>query len=187
MSGFMWKYLDHLPKVPDELVKEYTASKLDEGGKPVVIWNNLLRGDPKVPNSIYHRFQVNPELKEWLQQNIFPTATDYGITYNYSPNTYPIQHNPHIDYSREYTIMYNLDNGGDDVRTGFYIDKDKPLEQPQATRIRDYSTLQFLTDVRFDLNRWVILNAKIIHGVKNITSPRINIQLGLKTGDQYTF
>jgi hypothetical protein len=91
---------------------------------------------------------------------------------------------PHVDISRDYTIMYFLDLGGDNVDTIWYRQKGQGLLRPDIKAVFDlsklvnnYNDLEEIDRVCFPLNQWVCINSAIIHEVQNIQSTRIAIQI----------
>jgi hypothetical protein len=85
----------------------------------------------------------------------------------------------HSDATRNFTVIYLLDPGGDNVVTSFYQEKNQPLNRPHKTFVDDYSLLTKLATVCIKPRTWTVLNSTILHGVENIQRPRIAIQIGL--------
>ena len=84
----------------------------------------------------------------------------------------------HSDATRNYTLIYLLDAGGNNVVTSFYQEKDQPLNRPNKTFVDDYGLLTKLATVCIKPRTWTVLNSTILHGVENIEHPRIAIQIG---------
>jgi len=185
MDNIFWKYLDDLPAIPEEFLTNIPS--LDIEKETQIVFHDLERGDPTVKNVKYSRYDLNNSFTNWLKEHIVDHASSYGIAYSYSAK-YPVSHSTHIDYTRDYTLIYNLDPGNDnDVYTSFYQEEGSPLEHPLGTKIKNHNKLTLLDSVKIDPKRWLILNAKVIHGVSEIIRPRVSIQLGLHKGDKFTF
>ena len=178
MKSMMYKYLDHLPLIPDDLIRQY---------RPFADPNKFGTGiqnpyDP-LPGQAHHaRFNLSNNLLDWLHDNITnDTENDCSVAYTYGNQSapYPVAHRLHRDTKRNWVLMYLVYPGGEDVVTSFYQQQDQPLSIPIGNRPDiDPSKLTLIDSVVVETRRWFLLNAMIIHDVKNIISPRISIQVG---------
>jgi NAD(P)-dependent dehydrogenase (short-subunit alcohol dehydrogenase family) len=112
----------------------------------------------------------------------FDYATDLSQRVSVSNSTPEKDTNgAHCDLSRNYTLLYLLDSGGEDHQTVFYQEQDKPIQRSNGERCPDHSRLTIIDSIKVPLRKWVLLNATILHGVINIPKPRISIQVGLNS------
>jgi hypothetical protein len=184
----IYKYLDHLPSPPPTLVgcltrfyKNTTFIHRSEN----VIDPNKIKYNVNVDLSSglnpkeFYNFAVDGELLTWLKINIIPDANTYAVGL-YGPvdsvnNNRPI----HIDWSRDYVMMYLTEPGGESVETTWYKSNNRPLVLNKDCKdIFHLEELTELTRVCFEPNRWVVFNTKIIHQVTGLTGLRQCIQMG---------
>jgi hypothetical protein len=170
---FKYKFLDlpQIPKeiidtiVPGEVIMEYPARTCTK--------NNTAFN---TSTGIY--YQANAELDAWVRANI-PGDIDFvGIRYQFGS---PIANNQgaHTDATRDYGILYVVDNAGGHVE--FWQKKDNPLEFDERLTIVDYDELVSIETVPTPNGSWYLVNGKIIHSVEGITSKRITVQINLKS------
>jgi hypothetical protein len=50
---------------------------------------------------------------------------------------------------------------------------------------KSYDELEMVETVKLEANQWYILNARAIHSVENMTSPRISIQAALPLRSEF--
>jgi len=96
---------------------------------------------------------------------------------------------PHTDSQRNYTLMYLLENGGNNVETAFYHENGETIVRDNALAPTNMDSMIELDRVNIPLRRWIVLNSRILHTVENIETDRISLQIGLSTvrGIKHTF
>jgi hypothetical protein len=187
-----YKIFEDFPHVPEELIARAYAkigselSTLPED-KPIRYhWDAIKQeiitvdGVEKVnaPNMGYN---LDDETVEWVHKNIIDRDIT-NIRVSVSNSTPEKDTNgAHCDLSRNYTLLYLLDSGGEDHQTVFYQEQDKPIQRSNGERCPDHSRLTIIDSIKVPLRKWVLLNATILHGVINIPKPRISIQVGLNS------
>jgi len=84
---------------------------------------------------------------------------------------------PHCDQTRNFTLIYLLKTGGSKHRTVFFQEKNCDVLRVNGLRVNDYSKLDEIASIQLPLNAWTILNARVLHGIENISHGRISLQL----------
>ena len=186
-----------LPKVPEHFVKQAYDILEEESKNNISNWHDIPGYTEYRHREVRHldghvfktagttRYTVSKEFEEWVEQHFM----GYPIT-RYGISVMDVDHGrtlaPHVDTSRDYTIQYLLDLGGDEVDTVWWRERGKPVARPDlrqnydpANTIQDYSNLDEIDRVRLEPGVWAILNASVLHSVENIVRPRIAFQVGL--------
>jgi hypothetical protein len=198
---FTYVVLDNLPSVPDKfkevvtdlLAKEDLSPYRDyekgdniqnTAGTIVPGYQNrqLLINGKSITSTQSLRFNINEEWIKWIQDNIYADAevTSSGIAVTHGSR----YHGPHCDATRNYALIYLLDAGGDNVETVFWQEHGYPIVRPRVSAadqlfVSDYSHLTEIDRVCYPVNKWVLMNTRILHGVENIESTRIAYQVKL--------
>jgi hypothetical protein len=132
-----------------------------------------------------HRFWISKEFDEWVQDYFKQDPANCGIsTYDsVGPSLAP-----HVDTSRNYTIQYLLDLGGNNVDVIWYRENGKPIIRPDlranynpSVTINSYENIEEIDRARLALHQWSCLSADILHSVENVEYPRIAIQISRDT------
>lgn len=181
-NTFTYRFLDNLPQVPERFLTDFDQYKNNDMAWDVTGWTTVWKGQ-EVGIADYNRHHAAGEFYEWLKTNIVEDPIDFGITFHNHLNKNPQHHYPHIDATRSYTLMYLVDQGGDNVITRWYKEKDGPLVRPERSlhsQISNiYDKLEEIDSVYIPLRRWCLLHSKIIHGAFNLTRARKSIQISL--------
>lgn len=190
MSNF-YKALE-LPLIPTDLIPDLETLAL---GNVAPQWSNKPRsatlGNQHIDQDHYDRFDISVELQTWVDQNITNEYCNIGLSYMHSG---PINL-PHTDFTRDATMLYLFDTGGDNVETKFWRKKDDPIHHSNGLTPTTYNDLELLDSVVLKSNCWNILDALCLHSVEGKTRPRISLQLGFRRdsrwathifGDNYT-
>lgn len=180
----MWKYLDHWPKIPDNLLLENinNAESLklqfaNSPGERVVIDKNQ-----KLHNMQYRRWDVTQELHTWIIDNI-NNFDEIGIQYFYREDDRSRLF-PHCDkVNRRWVFLYIDDTGGQSVKTNFYKERDQDIVRPHRTMVDDLSLLEKITDVVFETHRWVVINGLVLHDVYPVETIRKSVVCGMQQED----
>lgn len=130
-------------------------------------------------NAFNHSIYLDDAALAWARENITSETKDIRISW-----TYPglARCGAHIDRTRNYTLMYLLETGGDDHETVFYQEQGvDELYRPNAHHVDDYDKLTKIVGVKLQVRRWNLLQAKILHSIENIDQGRRSIQISLDT------
>lgn len=113
----------------------------------------------------------------WAKEFISPTAKDFRFSFT-DPRKQRI--GPHVDLTRHYTMMYLLEPGGDDHCTIFWQENSvTELERSPGYHVDNYTKLTEILKVQIPTNQWVILNARVLHSIHNISLGRKSFQVSL--------
>lgn len=188
MEEWFWKF-PNLPQVPDDLVNLAYKSITDTQRDPLNIHyksndEEVFTQNGQIKKSVaFVQFLLDQKIVDWIHENIVDENAHSNLRIARStidPNGDEKHKVAHTDYSRDFILMYLLENGGPNHRTVFYQEKDKPLVRERHTVVYDYSTLNEIDSIQIPLKRWILLKTQIIHAVENIPNHRISFQLGIK-------
>lgn len=143
-----------------------------------------LHKDGQVYKSAFpHGVFLDGDCIAWAQANIISNFNDIRIT-----STLPGHERcgAHTDRTRNYTLMYLLESGGNDHETVFYKEKGvDELIRPNAYRVDDYECLEIISKVSLKIDTWYLLSARVLHSIENIADGRTSIQISLNEfGDE---
>jgi len=179
-------YLDYLPPVPKDLLEDFRQYKSQS--RLVGI------GDRVTDTSKYERFPISGKLQQWLAFNIVRDPIDFGAGFD-NEECLQVNHIPHIDFSRNYSLNYMVTTGGNNVLTNFYQEEGYGLERldfrstfksPQdCMNYIKTAKLTLIDSVQVEHERWVLLNTKVIHEVQNLTGFRSSIQISLSDNNKF--
>ena len=170
---FFYKFLD-LPKIPEsvmstlvckDVIREFSGRQCNNGTKQFMSSNGIF----------YH---ANAELDHWVRNNINLDIELVGVRYQYGTPDTPC-HGAHTDATRDYALLYVVDNGGGSLK--FWQKSDCPIEHDTVQLVNDYTDLIELQTVSTPNGVWYLVNGRVIHSVENMTSTRITVQLNLKS------
>lgn len=137
-----------------------------------------LHKEGKVYKSAFpHGVFLDGDCVDWVRNNVISSFNDIRIT-----STLPGHERcgAHTDRTRNYTLMYLIETGGDHHETVFYkelgVDE---LIRPNAYRIDNYQQLEIISKIKLKTNVWYLLSARVLHSIENITNGRTSIQISL--------
>lgn len=111
---------------------------------------------------------------KWVLDNISTLAKDVRISFTLPGHE---RAGPHIDSTRDYTLMYVLKNGGEANETVFWKEKGvEELIRPYRYTVDHYDKVERIGDISLPLQSWILLNARVLHSIENISEGRISIQ-----------
>lgn len=196
---FTYAYLD-LPPLPDSVVAAAWASLkhnknnhavkvnnwLDRPGYAEYEYRNFILIDGSEVKTIKsHRYSISAEFDAWVQKYFDQDPAPCGVALYDDHSSFFA---PHVDISRDYTIMYILDTGGAKVETSWYRQHGHPLVRPDLKSVFDpdritknFDTLEEVDRICLPAKIWVCINSAIIHAVENVESTRVAIQISRNT------
>jgi hypothetical protein len=147
----------------------------------------LTRADGStVKSAAGYRYWISEEFKDWVFKHFEQDDRGCGVNVFNSPNANVV--GPHIDASRSYSIHYLLDEGGDNVDTIWWKEKNHPLVRPDLKGnfnlkdcVDNYNRLEEITRIRVPKHQWILMNVDVLHSVEFIARPRISIQISRNT------
>jgi hypothetical protein len=188
-----FKILENLPPPPQWLLDtidptdrpDYAAFNLDADQGHLALkdqqdWKdqNYKWLKPMVSNrNARHLFE--PEATDWLLSNISKNFNTKNSGWMY----FDEEQLPHTDLTREWTILYNIDTGGEDVELSFWQEPGHPVRRTTGHQTWDNCDgLTLLETIKGPFNCWYLMHTNCIHSVKNMTSTRLNLQLSFDHG-----
>lgn len=127
-------------------------------------------------NSFNHGIFLDTSTEIWARENVNANFKDIRVSYT---DVGRPRCGCHIDRTRNYTLIYLMQSGGPDHMTVFYREHGSDdLIRPPAHRVDHYDQLQEIGRCKLPLNTWMLLNARILHSIENISLGRISIQMG---------
>lgn len=177
--------LPELPRVPDWIVNSFdlTSRPDDSALRLYAKPENWQQQDYKwiVPtNDVHHgRRLFEPEVMQWLVQNISDNFNTKNAGWVFFDRQFP----PHCDVTRDWVLLYNLQVGGPDAEICFYQQRGHELINVRGVEIEDTDELEELVRIPGPpLHIWYLVNSQVVHGVRNQTETRLNLQLGFDIG-----
>lgn len=145
----------------------------------------LLKDGKEINTLCLRGKRLGDDWEQWVRENVISNFVNTGVRITLGEDT--TVHGAHADqWAGEpprptYKLYYLIDNGGDNVETIFYREKNQPLERESTKQhpvaIYDYSSLEEVERFKIPLNQWILLNTNVIHGVENITGPRTHLTI----------
>ena len=133
-----------------------------------------------VSNAWYERYPVNKEIHDWINKNIASDYTDIGISLNGAPGSASTVLLPHTDKTRNWTLIWLLDEGGAEVDTVYWQEENQPvIRGSELPAPASYDNLVEIGRARLKREKWILLNSHVIHSLEGITAgPRKALQIG---------
>ena len=171
-------YYPALPLIPNQLLETVDAYNTNK----VVITNltrHAIKDGKTIPNAWYERYPVNENIYTWINKNIASDYTDIGMAFHGTPNSISTAL-PHTDQTRNWLLMWLLDEGGTEVDTVHWQEKNQPIIRTSDLKAPlSYDNLIEIGRARFKRGEWILLNTHVIHSLEGITAgPRISLQIG---------
>lgn len=199
-SVFLFEELSESPQIPDNFVQEAMSVVLDEqSATPQTgelnkelgssIWfreikdidGRIVKGRPNI------KFKLSGEFDQWVRENVCRThdGSYVNIAYqNYENDgtTAPI----HTDMSRDYVLIYLLKTSNPDQHTKFWKEKNKSVIRDRSTFLNSWDNCEQVGEACFEVNKWYIMNANVLHSIHNIKGDRMGrIGIQVKVDDPY--
>ena len=124
---------------------------------------------------LFKRYNIGPEVREWAMENISDKIVDCGMSITTDFENRNIV-GPHADKTRNYTLLYVLKAGGDNVETVFWKEDDEDKIRDRGTGPLDYNKLTRLDSLVIPENHWILIHSQVVHSVENLMSQRIAFQ-----------
>ena len=125
------------------------------------------------------RHLFEPRATEWLLENI---SSNFN-TNNSGWMFFDEEQLPHTDLTREWTILYNVDSGGNDVELSFWQEPGQPVHRTTGHQTWDSTDgLILLEAINGPFDCWYLMHTDCIHAVKKMSGVRLNLQLSYNRG-----
>ena len=175
----LFKYLDHLPAIPDELLVDFYNPDDIEFEQGIETYRK---------SGIFRRHSLKSPLDKWLRENIVaataPKSSHFTGLQEMTAHNGVGEILPHTDF-RKWSLNYILECGGDKVSTEFYKMPGKDLFLGPNVRLDDPAPYAPVYKVVIQPHRWHIINANVLHAVRHIESARRAVSLGLMEFDPF--
>jgi hypothetical protein len=186
----MWfyKFLD-LPHIPDSLVEGALAQLYSKElfqmpqNDMQINWdharNTMIHTDGvEKKNAPTISWDLEGEIVDWFRENVNKNFHNLRVSTTEPDGFLKDTQAAHRDLSRDYTLMYMVDSGGDNVRTAWYHEEGKPIVRGRGERCDDHRKLTLLAETVIPVRTWCLVNATVLHAVHNMVKPRRGIQAG---------
>jgi hypothetical protein len=198
MKKYTYKLLHDLPAVPEHFVQEaleLTVSQPNVQQKNTTLPSyypefkqRVLSVNGQTTQTAHNkRFILSEEFQEWVRTNISSEFVEASVAITNSlRDGLPVNiHGAHTDWSRNLVLMYLLETGGDNCQTVFYQEKDRPIwREDVGCFVTDYDLLTEIDAITIPKGTWCVFDTTVLHGVLNLESDRIAVQVGLRGTDQ---
>lgn len=130
------------------------------------------------PSSYSYNYIFDDSCLSWTQKNISRHVQDIRLSITPPGRS---TWGPHCDRSRNWTMIYLLQTGGDDHETVFWrCRSDAEILREPGSHVNDYDLLDRIACVKIPLRTWTLLNGQILHSIENIGQGRVAIQISLQ-------
>jgi hypothetical protein len=178
---FLFKYLDLLPAIPVEFLRDPIPNFSESNIR-------FKYGGSNWYDATYTRWGTTPELVEWLRANISDLIDIAGIQVMSWPTHVPAgkrRVNPHCD-KRQWALNYVYETGGAKVATTLYREKGQELICPPSYRLTNFDALEVVESVVVEPCKWHLLSTNVLHGVTNVDTTRKAVTIGLNIDNPFT-
>ena len=188
MNEWLWKY-PNLPSVPEhyekEIYEDCQKELIDYFDFNAVLNSKFIINGVETKTTSFLQYDTQEDFKSWVLKNIANSGiANIRAAKSYTkPDDIRDTRGAHADCTRSYVLIYLLESGGENHRTVFYQEKDKPLIRENCYACHDHGLLTEVGSVKIPLRKWILLNSVVLHSVENIPNPRISIQVGLHNID----
>lgn len=136
-------------------------------------------------NAFNHSCFLSDRSLSWTRSSITPLAKDIRITFT-QPGLERC--GPHVDRTRDYTLMYLLKTGGQDHSTVFYREKNQQvLIRERAYHVDDYDCVERIAHVQQTTGHWNLVQSRVLHSIENIQDGRVSIQISIDAIDDLVY
>ena len=176
--------LDTLPSVPDhfvDLARRKAAERgVNQNAKyypvPGFADRDVRLADGTITKTRKaESYDMGPAWDAWVRENIVSEFIETGVRLS-TGHSAPI-HGAHVDNPVKWKFFYLIDEGGDNVLTSFYVEDGyeavRVCKEGQLVMCNDYSRLTKIDTVHIPVNRWVLFDTRVMHGVENILKDRV--------------
>lgn len=173
-----YEFLPNLPALPPHLRQAVVENKeefINYSTFKDGVGRSVIRDGQPVPSTSFRIRRGPADVIDWISQHITNRFVHIGTTESDPTKTIC---GPHIDLSRNYTIIYPINTGGENVATVFWRLKktDDPMKKQYYL---DYDELEEIDRVIIPQETWCVVHSKIIHSVENLEGARLTLQIGL--------
>lgn len=190
MNTHTWyyEYLD-LPPIPEEFIREAQSILTDERSDPInsyslgAVNHQMFRklnlyGEEITSRSVI-RFRINSQFEAWIRTNIVSDYVDVGVAPSARENDTDDTLGAHSDTTRNYLLLYLFDTSNKGQITRWWQEQGKPIVRERNTYNNVFATMTLLEETEFEITRWVLMNATVLHSVHNVQGYRNAVHVSL--------
>ena len=176
----LYKILYELPKVPEKYLELDIQSNRENTVLQVPNYTIQNKGK-EIQSPQIKGYWAIEELEKWRDDHIGYAGRKL-MCREVLTETNSSFYLPHIDTTRQFTVLYNLiDSGG---TLCFWQEEGEELYRtPEKGICTDYSKLTLVASVKIPPFTWYIINSQILHSVEGLSGPRKNIQFKVNKTD----
>jgi hypothetical protein len=183
---FTWLPMLHLPKVPDNLVRqaiEIASTNSNTESSYINVGDHyrhrtLIKDNQSMQSRCQIACNMDQDWIAWVNTNITSGWLETGVRIS-NVNGSKV-HGPHTDPPVEkYKLYYLLKEGGNNVLTCWYQEHNQPLTRLAGTTVCDYSQVNKIDQLTIPKCQWILFNTNILHGVENVIDQRVNLTVTL--------
>jgi hypothetical protein len=182
MQTFLFGYID-APSLPEYIEKDMVDQWNNQSGSSAhaIIGhtdeyrNRLCKINGKLEKGHSYNTQIiSGSGLLWAQENVSSAIFDVRIAESFDKHEIL---GCHVDVSRKYSILYPLLTGGPNTETVLYFDRSlgelvlESVTVDNSTQ-NDYDLLDEIARIRIPERTWMVINARVFHGVEGMTSTR---------------
>jgi hypothetical protein len=120
-----------------------------------------------------------PDATQWLLDNVasnFNTENSGWVYFNQ-------EQLPCNDLTKEWSLIFNVYPGGDDVELCFWQEPGQPIRRTDGYKTWDTTDgLDLLKRIKGPFDHWYIMHNTCIHSVRNMQGSQLNLQLNFDHG-----
>lgn len=203
-NTFTWLPLPHLPKVPEKFIqraRELAVPLADQKdnimidrGVYTLDYKNrtIIKDGVEMKSRCQESFLMGDDWEQWVKENIVDRFDETTGKLNVAIDNSTI-HGAHVDNPGKIRLYYLIDRGGDEAVTIFYHKPGDPfvydMDNHNSPTPIHYLNMDELTEIEravFPLNQWILVNGYTLHGIINVTGPRLNLNISIRPED-FTF
>lgn len=177
-----FKPLPNLPPPPAEILSSIDINLDPEtsviSSDYVVRDRYVVQNNQRVIASKFYMLNLGTKWTDWVHENISRDIIHTGAAYR---KFFSSSSGIHTDGSREHTLLWPITTGGDNTVINFYQDPSKTLIQEYAQDYERDSELNLLNSFPSPTKCWYYIYGRVLHSVENMSSNRVQIQIGLKS------
>jgi hypothetical protein len=180
-----------IPPVPEEYIELALATAKDKVGpiqSPTTAIQNtinnrvLTRDGRQFVSRNSPRFGLEEYMGNWVNANISKEWCQIGVATSIvnkemgDPADYT--HGPHTDVTRQYCLLYLIEQGNPDQDTVFWQEPGHGVHRKRNHLPLNLGNLIRLDSIRIPMRTWVYFDVSILHSIENIHGSRIAIHVG---------
>ena len=179
--SFLYKKLTHLPLPPKEIIEGVDLARVPETNEVGLYSQRFLINWGNAAHKASRHLRVKyPEFEQWAKENITNQLLDANAQYvcvDPATDQVPTSTGGHTDKTRDFVLLYPILQGGEDAKLTFWQEIGQDVFRGRWAEAEDGSRLKMIDQIMLPRDSWLLINAGVLHGVENLYSTRINLQI----------